>query len=292
MLKFKGGDLKSRSFRYVNTDGINIESLYTAPDFLMIGPQRTGTTWLSRYLVQHPEIFIPAEKELYYFNYLKEAKGKLFHSNKLLWYLNKFEPNIVDFLRLNAMNMKMMGSLPKESLNWFQYQKPRFFGEATASYAAMDETLIEDVLMLNPNMKVIMMVRNPIERAWSHAKKDLLKAQNKQMKDVPFAMFAEFYQRDYQKRCGQYREMIQCWQKHVSQENFLIKKFVDVKHQPQQLFDDVCQFLGVQAMSSTLMEKGKVVNPTTNVKLPEEHQVLLSSLFAGEIEYLTDQGWL
>ena len=258
----------------------------------MIGPQRTGTTWLSRYLVQHPEIFIPAEKELYYFNYLKEAKGKLFHSTKLLWYLNKFQPNMVDFLRLNAMNMKMMGRLPQESLDWRQYKNPRIFGEATASYAAMEEPLIKDVLTLNPEIKIIMLVRDPIDRAWSHAKKDLLKATGRKLKDVSFAEFSAFYQRDYQKRCGQYSTMIKLWGQHVDKSRFLIQKFSDVKERPVQLFDHVCQFLEIKPLAHTLMQHQQVVNPTERTALPQEHQQLLASLFSEEIIFLKQQGWL
>ncbi len=292
MPKCRGASLKQKPFKHVNVEGIRDDKLYTVPDFLLIGPQRTGTTWLSRYLVQHPEIFIPAEKELYYFNYLAKGAGKLFHSTRLSWYMSKFQPSMMDFLRLNAMNLKMMGRLPKESLQWFQYNKAEIFGEATASYAAMGEPLIEDVLRLNPNIKIIMLVRDPIERAWSHAKKDLLKANNKHMKDVPFSTFEDFYQRDYQIRCGQYREMIQLWKKHVSQERFLIKKFSDVTQHPKPLFNDVCQFLGIQPMAEVLMKQQKVVNPTANVKLPAEHRALLSALFADEIAYLQGKGWL
>lgn len=47
---------------------------YDFPDFLLIGPQRTGTTWLHRNLILHPDIYMPPEKELYYFNNLIEVK--------------------------------------------------------------------------------------------------------------------------------------------------------------------------------------------------------------------------
>jgi len=283
---------EKKEFNYVDAADIRENQIYTVPDFLMIGPQRTGTTWLSRHLVQHPEVFIPAEKELYYFNYLMEGEGQLFHSKKLSWYLSKFKPGLMDFLRLNAMNVKMMGRLPKESLNWLQYKRAGLFGEATASYAAMDEALIADVLTLNPDIKIIMMVRNPIDRAWSHAKKDLLKAKKRSMKDVPFAEFAEFYQRDYQKRCGQYQEMIALWQKHVDEKHFFIQRFADIKQKPKQMFDDVCNFLAIKPMADTLMKQQKIVNPTPRTSLPEEHRVLLESLFADEVAYLQKQGWL
>ena len=39
-----------------------------APDFLGIGVQKGGTTWLYENLRNHPEIFMPRVKEIQYFN--------------------------------------------------------------------------------------------------------------------------------------------------------------------------------------------------------------------------------
>ena len=38
------------------------------PDFLGIGAQKAGTTWLWENLRRHPEIFVPDKKELHYFD--------------------------------------------------------------------------------------------------------------------------------------------------------------------------------------------------------------------------------
>jgi len=38
------------------------------PNFLLIGAQKAGTTWLSAMLRAHPDVFVPAAKELHYFN--------------------------------------------------------------------------------------------------------------------------------------------------------------------------------------------------------------------------------
>ena len=42
------------------------------PDFLIIGPQRTGTTWLHAHLRFHPQIFLSEPKELYFFSSLEQ----------------------------------------------------------------------------------------------------------------------------------------------------------------------------------------------------------------------------
>lgn len=38
------------------------------PDFLVIGAQKAGTTWLERNLAAHPQVFSPGRKELHYFD--------------------------------------------------------------------------------------------------------------------------------------------------------------------------------------------------------------------------------
>ena len=38
------------------------------PNFLLIGAQKAGTTWISAMLREHPQIFLPQRKELHFFN--------------------------------------------------------------------------------------------------------------------------------------------------------------------------------------------------------------------------------
>jgi hypothetical protein len=47
------------------------------PDFLIIGAQKAGTTWLHRNIQTHPQIWMPKEKELHYFDEKLGAKTSL-----------------------------------------------------------------------------------------------------------------------------------------------------------------------------------------------------------------------
>ena len=60
------------------------------PDFLLIGPHRTGTTWLYRNLAEHPEVLVSEPKELYFFDRLKSPGDTRYCSNELGWYLRFF----------------------------------------------------------------------------------------------------------------------------------------------------------------------------------------------------------
>jgi hypothetical protein len=48
-----------------------------APHFIGIGAQKAGTTWLYRNLQEHPEVWLPPEKELHYFDEKRIARRSL-----------------------------------------------------------------------------------------------------------------------------------------------------------------------------------------------------------------------
>ncbi len=52
-----------------------LERLY--PDFVGIGAQKAGTTWLYHNLRAHPEIWMPPRKEIHYFNRMGEERPGL-----------------------------------------------------------------------------------------------------------------------------------------------------------------------------------------------------------------------
>jgi hypothetical protein len=72
------------------------------PDFIGIGPGKAGTTWIWQQLRDHPQVFVPAEKELHYFD--EELFGppgsvNLRAERPLDWYLAQFDAAAPDQLR-------------------------------------------------------------------------------------------------------------------------------------------------------------------------------------------------
>jgi hypothetical protein len=136
------------------------------PDFLIVGPQRTGTTWIHENLRDHPDILWPQVKELFFFSRVKNPDHPKFVSADLDWYLAQFRDSIWLRTVKTALSFRSSRSV----------YRPCVRGEATASYAAMDSDVIAEIVVLNPGIRAIMMIRDPIERAWSHAKKDLVRS--------------------------------------------------------------------------------------------------------------------
>ena len=115
----------------------NLENL---PNFLIVGAAKSGTTSLYRYLNQHSKIFLPSYKEPHFF-VNKKVAGKI----------NNYIDNLDAYLKLfeNAENYKHRG-------------------EASVFYLYYYDEAIKYILKtLGKKTKIIILLRNPIDRAYS-----------------------------------------------------------------------------------------------------------------------------
>ena len=248
------------------------------PDFLIIGPQRTGTTWLHAILRGHPEVSLAEPKELFFFSRLKDRTSPRFESAQLDWYLSHFRDPAARWIARQARSLVRLG----------RPYRPRMRGEATASYAAMDRDLIEEIAALRPGLKVLMMVRHPVDRAWSHAKKDLARNRGRRSEEVGEEEWKCFFRDPYQLRCARYEENLANWSACFPAANIFVGTFEQVEQQPVELLRRVTRFLGVSEEARFVDPHllRSVVNPTGRSEVPERFRVFLEDLFRNEIE-----GW-
>lgn len=102
------------------------------PTFIIAGAQKAGTTALRIYLSQHDEVFM-ADKEIHFFD-----RDENF-SKGLEWYESFFDHD----------------------------DSERVVGEKTPDYM-YDERVAERIYEFLPDVKLIFVLRNPIDRAYSH----------------------------------------------------------------------------------------------------------------------------
>src|SRR5215475_10623199 len=129
------------------------------PDFFIFGAPKCGTTAMNDYLKDHPEIFIPAKKEIHFFGAdLPFLKGKRVTEQE---YMTYFAP---------AGNEKRLG----ESSVWYLYSQ-----QAAAEIKAF-----------SPAARIIIMLRNPVDMMYSlHAQR--LYNDNEDIRDFAEALAAE-----------------------------------------------------------------------------------------------------
>lgn len=261
-----------RGLRHVRADGSEDLSLF--PDFLIIGPQRTGTTWLHAHLRFHPQIFLTEPKELFFFSSLASRDPKRFVSDRLDAYLRHFRQSPWMRAAKTAVCLRRHGEL----------YRPIVRGEATASYAAMEPAVIDDIVALNPGVRALLMIRHPIERAWSHAKKDLVRNRQRQFADVSADEFRAFFADPYQRRCARYAELAETWGSRLRPGHLYIGIFDEIATRPEAMLLEVMRFLGVRADAKYIAADAESpVNPTAATRIPAEHKAYLQELFADDI---------
>ena len=111
-------------------------------DFFIVGAPKAGTTSLYHYLNEHPKVEMSSQKEPNYFSdkHLQE-QGIYYEKN-----------------RINTLEKYHSLFIQKEN---------KLFGEASVSYLFYED-VPKKIKKYNPNAKIIIMLRNPADRAFSH----------------------------------------------------------------------------------------------------------------------------
>jgi len=149
------------------------------PNFLVIGAQKSGTTWLDKQLRYNPDIWLPPIKEIHYFDVFLPFPFPFPLATLLLsprtrtqyWMRIKVKEALQD-VKLNPENFlwHMRYFLLPRTDKWyaslFSPREGQIVGEVTPSYAAINEKDVARVYALMPNIKVIYLLRNPIQRMW------------------------------------------------------------------------------------------------------------------------------
>src|SRR5262245_55685523 len=133
------------------------------PDFLVIGAQRAGTTWLHRVLRRHPGLWLPPVKELHYFDTRRKGNSGI----QKRWRQTMMSGRYI----LDPWHLKYL--MGQENDEWYArlfhkaQQKGRLTGEITPAYATLDEAMFRRIRAINGNIKLVFVMRDPIDRAWS-----------------------------------------------------------------------------------------------------------------------------
>jgi hypothetical protein len=198
-------------------------------DFIGIGAERAGTTWIAENLNKHPQICLSEPKEIYYFNKKNfYASSRTFNKNynkKIEWYKQHF----------------------------VHCSKNSIKGEFCVAYL-YDKHSSQKIKETFPNIKLIVSLRNPIERAYSQYLfyKYMSKREQRPFNEV-IRKEKEYIEKGLY--CKQLKKYMDFFQK----EQLLIVTLDDLKDQPLQTIKKIYQFLKVDA-SFTPRDLSKKVN--------------------------------
>lgn len=178
------------------------------PGFMVVGAQKAGTTWLFECLNEHPEIFVPEMKEVHFFCPPERCR----HSRRSQgeeWYLGLFP----DDARYKAV------------------------GEMTTDY--MYYGAADDLCRLNPEMKIVFMLRNPIDRAYSA----YWMKRRHSLEVESFEQTLEDNSQLFDRGC--YLRQIAPFVEKFGRDNVRVYIYEEFSEQPAEFFAGLCRFLGV-----------------------------------------------
>jgi hypothetical protein len=190
-------------------------------DFLVIGAQKAGTTVLYEYLRRHPKLSLPNTKELHFFD--NDAN----YSARLDYYAYR-----------KHFPRRVRGQL---------------LGEVTPSYIYV-ETAIPRIWQYNRDIKLIALLRNPIERAFSQFA--MKRRRGREEKDFRYCIEHErqlmhkslprYRTYSYVDR-GFYSEQIRRISRHFGDDQILFLKYETFRESNRNVLEQIFEFLGVQS---------------------------------------------
>ena len=206
------------------------------PDFLCVGLHKGGTTWLYQQLDSHPDFWMPPLKELHYFDQLSRVQRQ--SSSRCRDERDRcFLESIENLSAKPYLDFDHYAQLfePKGSL---------ISGDVSPNYSTLSNEVIRRIVGHFPNLKVIFLARDPVERVWSHLS---MEVQYHQIEPFDVTDIDEV-NRNLLRRGLLLRSypstIVAGWKRYVHPDQFRIYFFDDLQRNPTELRRSVVDFLG------------------------------------------------
>ena len=206
------------------------------PDFLCIGAHKAGSTWLYQQLDSHPDFWMPPVKELHYFDQLsrvQRAAGPRCRDERDRRFLEQLRSLSAE----QGIDLENYGRLfePKASL---------LSGDISPNYSTLGNKVIRQVVGYFPNLKVMFLARDPVERVWSHLSMEVYYRQIE-----PFDVTnIDEVNRNLLRRGMLLRSypsaVVARWKRYVHPAQFRVYFFDDLQSNPAELRRSILCFLG------------------------------------------------
>jgi Sulfotransferase domain len=225
---------------------ISTSQIRLLPDFIIIGTQRGGTTSLYYYLTEHPGIARALMKEVHFFDdNFQEG---------LNWYRAQFPSSLQKYY---AERIRKEHFLTGESSPYYLFYPPA----------------PKRISAVVPNARLIVLLRNPVDRAYSHhwlatlegketlSFEDAIQREEERMageheKIVADEHYASFNHRHFSYLTrGIYVDQLKHWMDFYPREQFLILKSEDLYKDTANVFKQTLDFLGIPAARAIEGEK-------------------------------------
>jgi hypothetical protein len=194
-----------------------MEEYIPLPNFIIFGAAKCGSTSLAQLLAQHPDIYISSRKEPNFFLY---EEGEIRPNGEL----NSLESYQYFFEKRSS-----------------KVNKEKARGEASISYLS-NKKAPHRIKKLIPDVKLIAILRNPIERCYSQY---LFNLRNKVIDDSEINFAQAIIDNSSYIEAGMYFKYLSIYHQVFSAEQIKIVLFDDFVAKQEQLLQDIFRFLEV-----------------------------------------------
>jgi len=212
------------------------EKRNAGPDFMCIGAHKGGTTWLYQQVDSHPDFWMPPVKELHYFDQLSRVQRSA-------------SPRCRDERdRLFLEGLSSLSAEPSIDLeNYARLFEPKgslLSGDISPNYSTLSSKVIRRIVGYFPNLKVLFLARDPVERVWSHLS---MEVRSRQIEPFDVTDIDEVH-RNLLRRGMRLRSypsaVVMRWKRYVHPDRFRIYFFDDLQRGPTELRRSIFDFLG------------------------------------------------
>lgn len=266
------------------------------PDFICIGAQKAGTTWLYFNLNLQPEFCMPPIKEFHYFDRSEHypsmntlAETSAFRRMRSAGYCG------LAFKRISRalLRAKFNRALWWARYSFFDYSDSWYTslfemehgitGDITPSYSILDEDDVRRMHRAAPNAKIIFLIRNPIERAWSMYRFMAKSAPSVHTEDL--GAFESFANSPGQELRSDFIRTIDLYSKYYNPKDILVGFYDAVSKDPEALLGEVLKHIGAKEPMVTDGLK-KVVHESRSAEIPPAFKACLTEKYRKEIDTL------
>lgn len=225
-------------------------SVEQGPDFLCIGAQKAGTTWLHENLSQHDGIWLPPVKELHILDHTPPSLSKRLFGKAS--HLRLARQNLRDVIsggaREQSIGLAFSLAFGARDTDWYDRLFARgtgkVKGEICPGYARIPVDGVKKIHNRYPHAKVIYLLRDPIARAWSsmamHYRKDGRSSVREHDEQEIISKLNTAKSRGH----WTYEQNIQSWTAHFPLSQIYFGFFDRIAENPDDYLRDILNFLG------------------------------------------------
>jgi hypothetical protein len=276
---------------------------FSKPDFIAIGPPKTGTTWIYRNLDFHPEVWMPPDKEIRHFwerifigemSYKKRKSSTHWHHvARQIFFQKRFREHRQNLLSVKldvkALWWDLKYAYGTHTDKWYSslFDKSLVSGDISAKYCELPNDEVGKIHDHFPNLKILITLRDPVEREWSRAKMNLCKRTGRAVEEVSEPEFIKEFNDPPQRQSNDYVSLISRWTKHFGENQILVLFYDDLLKNPIGYFKELCKFLQISA-PERVHEKhlNEVVFKGVKGNIPAKYKKYLFDLHKGNISEL------